>query len=224
MDRRDMNLLKTVGLFAALNYVQRNNNNHNNIHRSTLHGMWIACHFMTPQMLGHHQSQDEQRFFQMFYLIMALENTESTPVDALQIPLASFLCLFCACVWFYLYDKMSYNYRFGVRYDKIMQDKQWWRLLVASVCHKNIFLLIFCVHALWYTYGFELYFGSLVYSMVIIFQKNILMVFQVYMFQFASQVLQYLQSTRTCTIFLLCVFCFVYVFGGVIWLRYFITY
>ena len=85
---------------------------------------------------------------------MALEDIESTAVDALQIPLTSFLCLFCACVWFYLYDKMIYNCRFGVRYDKIIQDKQWWirRLLVAPVCHKNIFHLIFCVQALWYTY------------------------------------------------------------------------
>ena len=105
MDRRDMNLLKTVGLIALLNYMQNNNGNGYRRRRRyfhvlgsphTLYGMWIACHFMTPHTFGYYQSGDEARWFQMFYFMIALQDIESTRVDALQIPVTSFMCLLCA--------------------------------------------------------------------------------------------------------------------------------
>lgn len=75
--------------------------------------------------------------------------SKSIVFEVLEIPATCCVCLFCVCVWLYLKQHRVGYQDVGLNYDKVVHDKEYWRLIVSQLCHIEFLHLLFNVTALW---------------------------------------------------------------------------
>eukprot|EP01023_Acetabularia_acetabulum_P068297 TRINITY_DN9641_c0_g2_i1.p1 TRINITY_DN9641_c0_g2~~TRINITY_DN9641_c0_g2_i1.p1 ORF type:complete len:258 (-),score=38.89 TRINITY_DN9641_c0_g2_i1:204-977(-) len=70
-------------------------------------------------------------------------------LEVIEQPITSSVVLFCTVVWVWVNQRGMGYAELGINYDKVVKDKEYWRLVVAQLTHVEILHLLFNMSALW---------------------------------------------------------------------------
>lgn len=79
----------------------------------------------------------------------------------LSAPVSSITVLLCSVVWFYMWNNRVENSVTNSSYEKVVNKREWWRLITAAYTHLGILHLVFNMMATWNLSSLERAFGTL---------------------------------------------------------------